>query len=72
VSAPRVGDRVIVPWRTHRHGTTIIGGWREGSVVAIRGHGTGGRLVVSSHGYEREYPAFEVKPYPQHERDWPR
>ena len=65
----RVGDRVIVPWRD-RH--QQIGGWREGTVVAIRRHGTSGRVVVESYGSEHESAAREVKPYPRNEEDWPR
>jgi len=66
---PRIGDHVIVPWRTHRRGTQVIGGWHEGHVVATRGRD---RVIVTSYGYEHEYPVYEVQPYPLHWRDWPR
>lgn len=64
---PRVGDKVIVPWRLHRNGTDVIGGWHPGEVVAKRR----GRLVVLIYGHERDYAAFWVKPYPVRWQDWP-
>lgn len=62
-----VGDKVIVPWRAHRHGTDVIGGWHQGEVTATRK----GRVLVLSYGREQEYPAYEVLPYPRYWRDWP-
>lgn len=64
---PRVGDKVIVPWRPHRNGTDVIGGWHPGEVVAKRR----GRLVVLIYGHERDYAAFWVRPYPVRWQDWP-
>jgi hypothetical protein len=63
-----IGDRVIVPWRMHRNGTDVIGGWREGRVVATRGRD---RVIVACSGWEQGYPAREVKPYPRHHSEWP-
>jgi len=67
----RIGDRVIVPWRTHRNATEVIGGWHPGAVVATRGHGKSGYAVVISYGHEREHPLYEVRPYPKRQGEWP-
>src|SRR5258708_229833 len=67
----RIGDRVIVPWREHRNGTRVIGGWHPGTVVATRGHGKHGHAVVISYGYEHDHPLYEIRPYPTRRDGWP-
>lgn len=66
----RIGDKVITPWRMHWKCTQVIGGWRPGYIVAIRGD----HLIVAdiNGNYEHEHPAYEVKPYPRQRRDWPK
>ena len=69
MTTPRIGDKVIVPWRLHRNGTDAIAGWHGASVVARRG---AGHLVVLCFGYEQVHPCYEVKPYPRRRGDWPK
>ena len=67
---PRIGDRVIVPWRTHRNGTQVIGGWQSRTVIATRGRDY--VIVADRWGWERVCPVYEVKPYPRRRSDWPK
>jgi hypothetical protein len=65
----KIGDKVIFPWRMHRKGQDIIGGWHPGFIIARRKDHWIVQVVYG--GHEEERPAYEVKPYPRSKDEWP-